>query len=204
MVFNSLNEYKIYNNTNYEIKDEIKSMKKILKHALKSEKIKNASFNVILIDDKEITKINKMYRKKNKPTDVISFALEDNKESISAYNKRILGDIYISVETAKKQAKEYNHSLKRELCFLSVHGLLHLLGYDHIEEKDEKIMFKKQELILDGQRLWNVKKSQKKFQKIYKIIRICKRRSKIRILSWTKHNSNANTRNSSNHSRTNL
>lgn len=153
MVFNSLNEYKIYNNTNYEIKDEIKSMKKILKRALKSEKIKNASFNVILIDDKEITKINKMYRKKNKPTDVISFALEDNKESISAYNKRILGDIYISVETAKKQAKEYNHSLKRELCFLSVHGLLHLLGYDHIEEKDEKIMFKKQELILDGQRL---------------------------------------------------
>ena len=153
MVFNSLNEYKIYNNTNYEIKDEIKSMKKILKHALKSENIKNASFNVILIDDKEITKINKMYRKKNKPTDVISFALEDNKESISAYNKRILGDIYISVETAKKQAKEYNHSLKRELCFLSVHGLLHLLGYDHIEEKDEKIMFKKQELILDGQRL---------------------------------------------------
>ena len=148
MVFNSLNEYKIYNNTNYEIKDEIKSMKKILKRALKSEKIKNASFNVILIDDKEITKINKMYRKKDKPTDVISFALEDNKKSISAYNKRILGDIYISVETAKKQAKEYNHSLKRELCFLSVHGLLHLLGYDHIEEKDEKIMFKKQELIL--------------------------------------------------------
>lgn len=158
MVFNSLNEYKIYNNTNYEIRNEIKSMKKILKRALKSEKIKNASFNVILIDDKEITKINKMYRKKDKPTDVISFALEDNKESISAYNKRILGDIYISVETAKKQAKEYNHSLKRELCFLSVHGLLHLLGYDHIEEKDEKIMFKKQELILDGQRLWNVKK----------------------------------------------
>ena len=153
MVFNSLNEYKIYNNTNYEIKDEIKIMKKILKRALKSEKIKNASFNVILIDDKEITKINKMYRKKDKPTDVISFALEDNKKSISAYNKRILGDIYISVETAKKQAKEYNHSLKRELCFLSVHGLLHLLGYDHIEEKDEKIMFKKQELILDGQRL---------------------------------------------------
>ena len=158
MVFNSLNEYKIYNNTNLNLKKETKSIKKIIKHALKSEKITKASFNIILIDDQEITKINKMYRKKDKPTDVISFALEDNKQTTTAYNKRILGDIYISVETAKKQAKEYNHSLTRELCFLSVHGLLHLLGYDHIKEKDEKIMFEKQELILNGKRLWNVKK----------------------------------------------
>ena len=72
------------------------------------------------------------------------------KEENIYLNKRILGDIYISVDKAKQQSKEYGHSLKRELSFLSVHGLLHLLGYDHMTKEEEKIMFKKQELILDG------------------------------------------------------
>ena len=62
----------------------------------------------------------------------------------------MLGDIYISLEKAKQQSKEYGHSLERELSFLSVHGLLHLLGYDHMKKEDEKIMFGKQEMILDG------------------------------------------------------
>ena len=150
MVFNSLNKFNIYNTTEYDINEEIKHMKKNLKKCLKMEKVKNARFNVILTDNKEIKEINAKYRNINKETDVISFALEDEKEENTFLNKRILGDIYISVDKAKSQSKEYRHSLIRELSFLSVHGLLHLLGYDHIEKEDEKIMFEKQELILDG------------------------------------------------------
>ena len=157
MVFNSLNKFKIYNTTEEKIV-EIKYIKKVLKYALKYEKIANATFNVIIVDNEEIHRINKTYRKIDKPTDVISFALEDNKTEEIFSEKRVLGDIYISIDKAKEQAKEYRHSLKRELCFLSVHGLLHLLGYDHIEKDDEKIMFERQELILNGKRLWYVKK----------------------------------------------
>lgn len=150
MVFNSLNKFNIYNTTEYNLNEEIKHMKKYLKKCLKIEKVKNARFNVILTDNKEIKEINTKYRNINKETDVISFALEDEKEENTFLNKRILGDIYISVDKAKSQSKEYGHSLIRELSFLSVHGLLHLLGYDHMEKEDEKIMFGKQELILDG------------------------------------------------------
>lgn len=152
MVFNSLNKFKIYNTTTEKIV-EIKYMKKVLKYALKFEKVINATFNVIIVDNEEIHRINKTYRKIDKPTDVISFALEDNKTEEIFSEKRVLGDIYISIDKAKEQAKEYGHSLKRELCFLSVHGLLHLLGYDHTEKDDEKIMFERQELILNGKRL---------------------------------------------------
>lgn len=158
MVFNSLNKFEIYNNTETDLKDEIKYIKKIMKHALKYEKIKNATFNIILINNDEIKEINKTYRKIDKPTDVISFALEDNKDEVIFSKKRVLGDIYISVEKAKEQAKEYNHSEIREFCFLAVHGLLHLLGYDHMNEKDEKIMFGKQELILNGKRFSRIEK----------------------------------------------
>lgn len=150
MVFNSLNKFNIYNTTEYNLNEEIKHMKKYLKKCLKIEKVKNARFNVILTDNKEIKEINTKYRNINKETDVISFALEDEKEENTFLNKRILGDIYISVDKAKSQSIEYGHSLIRELSFLSVHGLLHLLGYDHMEKEDEKIMFGKQELILDG------------------------------------------------------
>ena len=63
---------------------------------------------------------------------------------------RLLGDIYISLDKLKEQAKEYGHSFLRELAFLTIHGFLHLLGYNHMDQKEEEIMFKKQELILDG------------------------------------------------------
>ena len=124
-------------------------MRKYLKKCLKEEHVKNAEFNVILVNNNEIKKLNKEYRNIDKETDVISFALEDEKEEIINSNKRVLGDIYISIEKAKKQAKEYKHTLRRELSFLCVHGLLHLLGYDHMSKEDEKVMFEKQELILD-------------------------------------------------------
>lgn len=152
MVLNSLNEFDIYNETDYKLDDIISSMKEVLEETLEMEKVNNSEFNVILVDNKRIREINKSYRKIDKETDVISFALEDLKDDIKL-DTRVLGDIYISVDKAKDQAKEYGHSEKREFCFLCVHGLLHLLGYDHENKEDEKVMFRKQELILDGKRL---------------------------------------------------
>lgn len=150
MVFSSLNKFKIYNLTDCDIKNEIKSIKKYVKKCLKEEKVKNASFNIILTTNEEIKKLNTKYRNIEKETDVISFALEDEKQEKFFLKERVLGDIYISIDKAKSQSKEYGHSLKRELSFLAVHGLLHLLGYDHMKKEDEEIMFKKQEMILDG------------------------------------------------------
>ena len=150
MVFSSLNKFKIYNLTDCDIKNEIKSIKKYVKKCLKEEKVKNASFNIILTTNEEIKKLNTKYRNIEKETDVISFALEDEKQEKFFLKERVLGDIYISIDKAKSQSKEYVHSLKRELSFLAVHGLLHLLGYDHMKKEDEEIMFKKQEMILDG------------------------------------------------------
>ena len=148
MVLNSLNEYNIYNETNKDYKKEIEKIKEAIEKTLEIEKVKNAEFNIILVDNKKIRELNRVYRDIDKETDVISFALEDNEDI--KLEKRILGDIYISCDMAEKQAKEYGHSTLREFSFLSVHGLLHLLGYDHMNEKDEKIMFEKQELILNG------------------------------------------------------
>ena len=149
MVFITLNKFKIYNTTNYNVTKEIKYMKKYLKKCLKVENVQNAVFNVILVDNKKIKELNTKYRNIEKETDVISFALEDEKAENFFLNKRTLGDIYISVDKAISQSKEYGHSLTRELSFLSVHGLLHLLGYDHMKKEDEKVMFARQERILD-------------------------------------------------------
>jgi len=108
--------------------------------------------SVSIVDNRYIHKINKKYRHIDRPTDVISFAFLDSENN---YDKVlflpgpvVLGDIYISLEKAKEQAEEYGHSLHRELSFLFVHGLLHLLGYDHMNEEDEKEMFQLQEEIL--------------------------------------------------------
>ncbi len=115
---------------------------------LKLEKEYSAS--VIFVDPEEIHEINKTYRGIDRPTDVISFALmdsEDDYEMMEDDNE--LGDIFINVEAIRNQAKEYGHSLRREVCFLFTHGLLHLLGYDHMEEDEEKEMFALQDVILD-------------------------------------------------------
>lgn len=141
-----MNQFEIFNETSENI--DIQEVEKFLNFALKHENLNNVIFNIIFIDNKKIKEINKEYRNIDKETDVISFALEDNEE-LSFEFGRLLGDIYISVDKVKSQAKEYGHSEKREMLFLAVHGLLHLLGYDHINKEDEEIMFKKQELILD-------------------------------------------------------
>ena len=139
----------IFNETNEKI-EEIEVLKPLLLYALEKENVDNLEFNVIIIDNERIHEINKTYRGIDRPTDVISFALEDFKDIEYQNNYRLLGDIYISIDKVREQAKEYGHSEKRELSFLAVHGLLHLLGYDHMEKDEEKIMFEKQEMILNG------------------------------------------------------
>ena len=108
--------------------------------------------SVTFVDNEFIHKINREYRKIDRPTDVISFAFMDgdeNKDRIFHSKQMVvLGEIYISFDKAREQATAYGHSLDRELKFLFVHGLLHLLGYDHMTAEDEKIMFSLQEEIL--------------------------------------------------------
>lgn len=140
-------EISIYNETDKKIDDELEIMHDVLVHGIEKLKIGDVIFNVIIVDNEYIHHLNKDYRGIDRETDVITFALEDDK----TFNpiERILGDIYISIDKARSQSEEYGHSLKRELCFLGVHGMLHLLGYDHMNQEDEKVMFKLQEDILD-------------------------------------------------------
>ena len=140
--------FEIFNETNKEIK-EINKLQEYMEFVVKKMDLSNASFNIIFVSNEEIHNINKEYRNVGRVTDVISFALEDNKD-ITYDNFRLLGDIYIAIDVAYEQAKEYNHSKEREVCFLATHGLLHLLGYDHMKESDEKIMFGKQEELLNA------------------------------------------------------
>ena len=102
--------------------------------------------SVILVDNDKIFELNSMYRQKDYVTDVISFENEDRKV-VDGFIE--LGDIFISVDKAIEQSIEYNHSILREMSFLFVHGLLHCLGYNHINEKDEEEMFKIQEVVLN-------------------------------------------------------
>ncbi len=106
-------------------------------------------FEVDLVDENKIQDINKNYRNIDRVTDVISFAFEDNEVFINNDLPRVLGEIFICIKKAQEQAIMYKHSFKREVSFLFVHGLLHLLGYDHMEKADEEIMFNLQDEILD-------------------------------------------------------
>ena len=139
--------FEIINETNEDIK-EIEDIKKVINKAIEIENPGNVEFNIILVDNEYIHNLNREYRNIDRETDVISFALEDYND-ITYEDYRMLGDIYISLDRAHSQAIEYGHSFKREICFLSVHGFLHLLGYDHMEKEDEIEMFGRQELILN-------------------------------------------------------
>lgn len=131
-----------------EINSLLEELEIYLKDVAKEEKLENILYNVIIVDNEEIRRLNREYRNKDSVTDVISFALEDDETSKSEVI-RVLGDIYISIDKARSQSIEYGHSLKRELFFLATHGFLHLLGYDHMKEEEEKIMFAKQEEVLN-------------------------------------------------------
>ncbi len=112
---------------------------------------KDYEVSIILVDAAQIHEINRDYRNIDRPTDVISFALKDSEDEFFLDELDLeLGDIFINYEAVINQAKEYGHSECREISFLCTHGLLHLLGYDHMNEEDEKEMFGLQDVILDG------------------------------------------------------
>ena len=144
-----------------EITAEIKeTVRACVEYALKFEECDfDAEVSLTFVDDEEIRSINKEMRDINKATDVLSFPMlefDENGDIIDCeYDMDgeylLLGDIVISVERARKQAEEYGHSFKREIAFLTVHSMLHLLGYDHVNSSEEEaVMFKKQEEILSG------------------------------------------------------
>lgn len=136
----------IFNTTNEKI--DTSDMEEVIDFACKKMKINNPLLNITLVSSEKIQEINRIYRNKDAVTDVISFAFEESKD-YSYDDIRFLGEIYICYERCVSQAKEYGHSIKRELCYLAVHGLLHLLGYDHMEEEDKKVMRALEEEILN-------------------------------------------------------
>ncbi|WP_440895877.1 rRNA maturation RNase YbeY [Amphibacillus sp. Q70] len=145
-----------FDETNSVNEEYVKTINELLKFAAKQEGLEDsAEISVTFVNNRMIQELNRNYRQIDQATDVISFALQEQGEGeimISGDQRPplTLGDIVISVDKAKEQAKEYQHSLKREYGFLALHGLLHLLGYDHLNKTDEQIMFNKQEELLNA------------------------------------------------------
>lgn len=111
----------------------------------------NTEVDITIVDNEEIHQLNRDYRGVDRPTDVLSFALDEGDEEpeiIGDEAEHLLGDIIISAPIAKAQGEEFGHGLNREMTYLAVHGILHLLGYDHMEEEDKKIMRKQEEEVL--------------------------------------------------------
>ncbi|RSD22742.1 rRNA maturation RNase YbeY [Mesobacillus subterraneus] len=134
---------------------DLYEIEQLLNFAAEMENVQTGSeLSVTFVSNERIQEINREYRDKDRPTDVISFAMEEMGEGeleiVGEEIPRVLGDIIISVPKAREQADEYDHPFMRELGFLAVHGFLHLLGYDHMNEQDEKKMFGRQKEILEG------------------------------------------------------
>lgn len=143
----------------------LNTLEEIIKYALKEEEVHiNTEVSVILIDNNEIKEINKETRDIDKVTDVLSFPMLDYpkgkiyKEVYKDYQfddsyldegELVLGDIVLSLERAEEQSKEFGHSFLREVCYLTIHSVLHLLGYDHMEDDEKAIMRKREEEILN-------------------------------------------------------
>ena len=155
---------KIYFENNQEKHSIHYKLKMLIRHTiletLDYEGMENdAEVSVTFVDDEGIRELNKKFRNMDKPTDVLSFPINDfmyGDGEIDIFNSNeetqnlMLGDIIISVPTMKKQADEYGHGKDRECAFLVCHGMLHLLGYDHMNEEDEKQMFKHADDILNS------------------------------------------------------
>lgn len=142
--------------TNEVTEEQLELVDRLLKFAAQYEKLEgNYELSITFTTDEEIQVINREYRGIDRPTDVISFALEEEGEGEITFERMeempiLLGDLIISLDTMRRQAVEYNHEEKRELGFLALHGFLHLLGYDHMTEEDEKEMFRRQDEILQA------------------------------------------------------
>lgn len=130
-----------------------KIIEKVLEECFKTEGLENSKLyvSVTLTTPENIRKLNKQYRNVDMETDVLSFPMfeKEELEKINLNNEDILGDMVISIEQVKNQAIEYGHSFERELAYMVVHSFYHLLGYDHIEESDKKIMRPKEEYVLE-------------------------------------------------------
>lgn len=139
-----------------EKKEYEEIVKKVIEQCYEEEGIENSKLyiTVTLTTPDNIKKINKQYRGLDKATDVLSFPMFEKEELVQKIEKKdynhedVLGDIIISIERVKEQAKEYNHSFERELSYMIVHGFYHLMGYDHIKEEDKILMRPKEEKIL--------------------------------------------------------
>jgi probable rRNA maturation factor len=139
------------NSTDFELDEKL--IETVVEGVLKYENAPdNCEVSFSLVNNEEIHELNRTYRGIDRPTDVLSFPLIDfeNEGMPDGRSTIVLGDIIISIEKAQQQAEEYGHSLKRELAFLTAHSMLHLLGYDHMVEDEERVMFQKQEEILAG------------------------------------------------------
>lgn len=128
-------------------------LNKVLEECFLEENLKDKKLyvNIVLTNPENIRKMNKEYRNIDKETDVLSFPMFEKYEleNREILNEDILGDIVISIDRVSKQAKEYGHSLERELSYMAVHGFYHLMGYDHIDEEDKIIMRQKEEVVLE-------------------------------------------------------
>lgn len=140
----------IFNRTNQNIFSYRPIFEEIGRSCEKVLKLpKDLEISITFVRSRTIHNINKTYRNIDAPTDVISFAIQDDADEYN-YSREDLGDIFINIDYARRQAKEYKHSYKREIAFLFTHGLLHCLGYDHMNEDDERVMIELQKKILDS------------------------------------------------------
>jgi probable rRNA maturation factor len=142
----------------FKVTKEIKEMiKKVVSDALKEESmVMPVAVDITFTNNLKIRLLNNEYRKKDKPTDILSFPMYTRRQigkldpkDFSRRNKLILGDLVISLEKVSEQAMEYGHSFERELCYLVVHGMLHLMGYDHMKKADKQEMREKEEKVLE-------------------------------------------------------
>jgi probable rRNA maturation factor len=129
--------------------DQEEAMERAARVALSLFGAKRSVVCAAIVDDETIRSLNRQYRGIDRPTDVLSFAAREGEQIFSSRKGEFLGDIAISLETAVRQAEEFGHSLGRELAFLTVHGILHLLGYDHMTPEDEEEIRGLQREILD-------------------------------------------------------
>lgn len=146
----------IDNRTDFEITEEFEKLfNDVVKESLRYEEFDpECEVSLSIVSNDEIQEINKQFREIDAPTDVLSFPLltfeEGEQADVNENNEIMLGDIIISIDKAKAQADEYGHGLRRELAFLTAHSMLHLMGYDHMEEEEQTEMFKKQDDILNN------------------------------------------------------
>ena len=129
--------------------DIINSLEEIILECLKAEEQSlNCEVSVSFVDDDEIRRLNKEYRGKDKATDVLSFPMLEGHQIHLEALPILLGDIVISAEIALQQSEEYGHTFKREIVYLAVHSMLHLLGYDHLEEEEKGVMREREKEII--------------------------------------------------------